>query len=80
MAQLARSAQQVCGGRFTLGVGPSHQVVVEAMYGESWARPVERTREYLDVLVPLCNGEPAAVSGNQITGHTTLTIPANVCP
>ena len=44
MAQLARSAQQVCGGRFTLGVGPSHQVVVEAMYGEPWARPVERTR------------------------------------
>ena len=34
MAQLARTAQQVCGGRFTLGIGPSHQVVVEAMYGE----------------------------------------------
>ena len=80
MAQLARSAQQVCGGRFTLGVGPSHQVVVEAMYGEPWTRPVERTREYLDVLIPLCNGEPAAVSGNQITGHTTLTIPSERVP
>ena len=29
MAQLARSAQQACDGRFTLGIGPSHQVVVE---------------------------------------------------
>jgi len=80
MAQLARTAQQVCGGRFTLGIGPSHQVVVEAMYGERWDRPVERVGEYLQVLVPLCDGEPAALSGEQITGHTTLTIPAEPVP
>lgn len=80
MAQLARTAQQACDGRFTLGVGPSHQVVVEAMYGEPWDRPLERVREYLEVLVPLCNGDPAAVSGNQITGHTTLTVPCDPVP
>lgn len=80
MAQLARTAQQVCGGRFTLGIGPSHQPVVEAMYGEQWERPVERVREYLSVLVPLCNDAPAAVSGNQVTGHTTLTIPSEPVP
>ena len=80
MAQLARTAQQASDGRFTLGVGPSHQVVVEAMYGEPWARPVERVREYLDVLVPLCEGEPAATTGNQVTGHTTLEIPCDPVP
>lgn len=80
MAQLARTAQQACGGRFTLGVGPAHQVVVESRYGESWERPLERTREYLDVLVPLCAGEPAASSGNQVTGHATLDIPCEPVP
>ena len=80
MAQLARSAQQACGGRFTLGVGPSHQVVVEALYGEPWDQPLERTREYLNVLVPLCAGEPAASSGNQVTGHATLNIPSEPVP
>ena len=80
MAQLARSAQQACGGRFTLGVGPSHQVVVEPVYGETWDQPLQRTREFLDVLVPLCAGEPAASSGSQITGHATLDIPSEPVP
>lgn len=80
MAQLARSAQQACGGRFTLGVGPSHQVVVEPVYGEPWDQPLQRTREFLDVLVPLCAGEPAASSGSQITGHATLNIPSEPVP
>lgn len=80
MAQLARTAQQACGGRFTLGIGPSHQIVVEALYGEQWNQPLERTREYLDILVPLCNGEPAAVSGNQITGHATVNVPSAPVP
>lgn len=80
MAQLARSAQQACNGRFTLGIGPSHQVVVEGVYGERWDQPLERTREYLDVVVPLCAGEPAAVTGNHITAHATLDIPCEPVP
>ncbi|HAY69794.1 TIGR03564 family F420-dependent LLM class oxidoreductase [bacterium] len=80
MAQLARSAQQACDGRFTLGIGPSHQVVVEDRYGEQWDHPLERTREYLDVLLPLCAGEPSAATGNQITGHVTLDIPCEPVP
>jgi len=80
LAQLARTTQQACGGRFTLGVGPSHQPVAEAIYGEPWARPLERTTEYLQALVPLCSGEPSAVTGNQITAHTTLTAPAEPTP
>lgn len=80
MAQLARSAQQACDGRFTLGIGPSHQIVVEGLYGERWDQPLERTREYLDVVVPLCQGEPSAATGNQITGHATLDVPCDPVP
>ena len=80
MAQLARTAQQACDGRFTLGVGPSHQVVVESIYGERWDQPLERVREYLDVLVPLCDGERASTAGNQIRVDATLTLPSEPVP
>lgn len=80
LAQLARTTQQACGGRFTLGVGPSHQIVAEAMYGETWERPFARTSEYLNALVPLCAGEPCAVNGAQVTAHTTLDIPTAPVP
>jgi F420-dependent oxidoreductase-like protein len=80
LAQLARTTQQACGGRFTLGVGPSHQIVAEAMYGEAWERPLQRTSEYLDALVPLCAGEACAVNGDQVTAHTTLNVPSAPVP
>lgn len=80
LAQLARTTQQACDGRFTLGIGPSHQIVAEAMYGEPWARPLQRTSEYLDALAPLCAGQPCALDGEQITAHTTLDVPAQPVP
>ncbi len=80
LAQLARTVQQACAGRFTLGIGPSHQIVAEALYGESWDRPAERTREYLEALVPLCDGQPASVNGNQVTAHMTLNVPCEPVP
>lgn len=80
LAQLARTAQQACEGRFTLGIGPSHQIVVEGLYGKTWARPAARVAEYLEALVPLCAGEPAAVNGEQITAHMTLDVPCAPVP
>lgn len=80
LAQTARTTQQACRGRFTLGVGPSHQTVAEDIYGESWARPFERASEYLSALIPLCNGEPVAVSGNQVSAHFALEVPSEPVP
>ncbi len=80
LAQLARTTQQACAGRFTLGIGPAHQVVVEGKYGEVWDRPVERTSEHLDALVALCNGEPANVDGNQVQVHAELDIESEPVP
>ena len=50
MAQAALSAQAVAGGRFTLGIGPSHQVVIEGMLGLAFDKPFARMRESLAVL------------------------------
>lgn len=80
LAQLARTTQQACDGRFTLGIGPSHQIVAEAMYGETWDKPLQRTSEYLEALAPLCAGQPCAVNGEQITAHTTLDVPSDPVP
>jgi len=50
MAQQALSAQAAAGGRVTLGIGPSHPVVIEKMYGLAYHRPIAHTREYIEVL------------------------------
>ena len=75
LAQQARTAAAALDGRLTLGVGPSHQMVIEDMYGYRFDRPAGHTREYLSVLRPLLHGEPAAVDGQQISAHITLSTP-----
>ena len=47
MAQQALTVQAASGGRFTLGIGLSHQIVIENMFGLSFDKPVRHMREYL---------------------------------
>jgi alkanesulfonate monooxygenase SsuD/methylene tetrahydromethanopterin reductase-like flavin-dependent oxidoreductase (luciferase family) len=37
------------GGRVLLGIGTSNPQMVEGWYGQPYPRPLERTREYVDV-------------------------------
>ena len=53
MAQQALSTSAACGGRFALGVGPSHQVVIEGMLGLSYDKPARHVREYVQILKSL---------------------------
>ena len=69
LAQQALTAQQVAGGRFTLGVGVSHRVVVENMLGMSYAKPAEYMREYLGALLPLLQGEVVHYDSPRFTVH-----------
>jgi F420-dependent oxidoreductase-like protein len=50
-------------GRFTLGVGPSHEVFVDAMLGLSYEHPGRHTEEYVEVLAPLLRGERVTFVG-----------------
>jgi alkanesulfonate monooxygenase SsuD/methylene tetrahydromethanopterin reductase-like flavin-dependent oxidoreductase (luciferase family) len=54
MAQQALTAQVACGGRFALGIGLSHRIVIEDMFGFSFAKPARHMREYLEVLGRCC--------------------------
>jgi len=65
MASGAMSAGSASGGRFTLGIGLSHKVVIEGVYGMSYDRPAAHMREYLDVVLPLLAGEPVKHQGEQ---------------
>lgn len=65
MAQQARTAQVACSGRFLLGVGLSHQLVIEGMMGMSYEKPAKHMREYMAVLGPLLRGEPVKFGGEQ---------------
>ncbi|MEQ8661144.1 MAG: LLM class flavin-dependent oxidoreductase, partial [Gammaproteobacteria bacterium] len=67
LAQQALTANQAAGGRFTLGVGVSHKLVVEDMLGLSYARPAAQMRDYLEVLLPLLHGEVANVTNARYT-------------
>lgn len=57
---------------FTLGVGPSHQVVIEDVYGLSYKDVGTHTEEYIEVLAPLLRGEGVTHSGT----HFRVNIPA----
>lgn len=80
LAAQAATAQAALEGRFTLGIGPSHQVVVEALLGGSYARPFTYTREFLEALQPLLAGGAARVDGEEVTAHGQLAIEAPDTP
>lgn len=75
LAQQALTAGAACGGRFTLGIGLSHKVVIEDMFGLSYAKPARHMREYLEVLTPLLRGEPVKFEGEQYRVQGGLQIP-----
>jgi 5,10-methylenetetrahydromethanopterin reductase len=70
LANQALTVQDACGGRFVLGIGLSHQMVVEGVWGLSFDRPVRYMREYLSVLVPLLAGEQVSFAGEVIKTST----------
>lgn len=80
MAEQAKTTSMLASGRFTLGIGLSHQPVVEGMWGYSFDKPMRHVREYLDALLPLLAGEAVSVAGDTITARGKLAIHAPTPP
>ena len=49
-AMAALTMDHLSGGRFVLGLGVSGPQVVEGWYGQPFARPLARTREYIEIV------------------------------
>jgi 5,10-methylenetetrahydromethanopterin reductase len=80
LAQQALTVNLAIGGRLRLGIGLSHKIVVEGMWGYSWAKPLGYMTEYLEALVPLLHGEPASVSGQQVVSRGAIDVGGTVAP
>ena len=70
LAGQALTVQAAIGGRLTLGIGLSHQVVIENVFGQSFDRPARHMREYLSILMPSLMGEQVAFTGETLKAAT----------
>jgi F420-dependent oxidoreductase-like protein len=55
---------------FTLGIGPSHQPLIEGVYGYAYDHPGRNTEEYVRILAAVLRGERVDVDGADWTAHT----------
>ncbi len=77
MAQQALTVNQAIGGGLLLGIGLSHQVVVEGMWGLSYEKPLRHMREFLAALMPLLDGEQVRAEGETLVARGGLEIRAD---
>lgn len=75
MAQQALTTQAACGGRFSLGLGPSHHWIVEGQLGLPYERPAALMRDYLDVLNQAFRGPgPVDVENESFRVHSPMDV------
>ena len=75
LAAQALTTQAASGGRLALGIGLSHQIVIEGMYGYSFEKPVRHMREYLEILLPLIQKGSVSFQGETLSANGGLQIP-----
>src|SRR5437588_10800132 len=63
-AMTAMTLNALSGGRFVLGIGPSGPQVVEGWHGVPYGKPLQRTREYIEIVRKIiARAEPLTFSG-----------------
>jgi F420-dependent oxidoreductase-like protein len=68
LGMAAMTLDHLSEGRLLLGVGASGPQVVEGWYGQAYPKPLERSREYIDILRrTISRDEPVAFSGKHYT-------------
>ena len=64
LAMTAMTMDHLTQGRILLGIGTSNPQVVEGWYGQPYPRPLERTREYIDIVRKvIARTEPVSYDG-----------------
>ncbi len=63
IGQTAATLQEVSGGRYRLGVGPSGPAVIEGWHGVEFDRPLRRTRESVEIAKRVLSGERVEYDG-----------------
>ena len=75
MAQQALTTQVACGGRFALGLGPSHHWIVQDQLGLPYERPAHLVRNYLEVLNKAFAGPgPVDIENDEFQVHSPMDV------
>ncbi len=75
MAQMAATLDELSGGRFILGIGISHKVTVEGMWGLRLQGPVDAMREYLEIVRTSIRDGSCAIEGEHFTARWAYSGP-----
>jgi F420-dependent oxidoreductase-like protein len=75
LAEHALTTHFAIGGRLVLGLGLSHQIVVENMWGYAFDKPAKHMEEYLDALQPLLTTGKVGFQGEMVKANADLRIP-----
>ncbi|WP_254862918.1 TIGR04024 family LLM class F420-dependent oxidoreductase [Halovivax gelatinilyticus] len=64
VGQTAASLQEISEGRLRLAVGPSGPAVIEGWHGESFEKPLRRTREFVEIVERVLSGDVVTYDGD----------------
>jgi 5,10-methylenetetrahydromethanopterin reductase len=80
LAAQALTVRSAIGGRLTLGIGLSHEVMM-AQLGIGFEKPIRHLREYLSILMPLLTHGKVAFEGEVLSCNAQIfRAPEEPCP
>ena len=77
MAQMAQTLDELSNHRFLLGLGVSHRVTVENMWGLPLEEPVQAMREYVQILRDSFRTGGSSLEGRYFTARWAYAAPRN---
>src|ERR1700716_3593196 len=75
MVQMAATLDELSGGRFILGIGISHKVTVESMWGLRIESPVDSMRDYLNIVRTSLRDGGCAIEGKHFSARWAYSGP-----
>ncbi|MCZ2112209.1 MAG: LLM class flavin-dependent oxidoreductase [Dehalococcoidia bacterium] len=63
LAMTAATLDELSGGRVVLGLGTSGARVIEHWHGEKFSKPIQRTKEYVEIINMIISGEKVFYDG-----------------
>ena len=63
LAMTAATLDELSGGRVVLGLGTSGARVIEHWHGERFEKPIQRTKEYIEIINMMVSGEKVFYDG-----------------
>src|ERR1700716_2574755 len=65
IAQTAMTLSNLSGGRFLLGLGASGPQIIEGLHGVPFAKPLARTRETVEIVRQVFEGDKISHAGSE---------------